>query len=64
VRARSVLMASGIRGGNANHDRKATKKPTACQQNKLSEIGFPVKIRLTPAKVETSRIRVIQVEDR
>lgn len=28
VRWRSDLMASGISGGNANHERNATKKPT------------------------------------
>ena len=28
VNSKSALIASGIKGGKANHDKKATKKPT------------------------------------
>ena len=36
VRCRSDSMTSGMRGGNANHDRNATKNPTFGVKTKVN----------------------------
>lgn len=60
VRWRSDLMASGMRGGKANHDRNATKKPTRGGQPWRAENLE----ELTPTEMERAGVRVPEIEQR
>jgi hypothetical protein len=39
VRLRSDLIASGMRGGNANQDKNATKNPTLIKAEENENVG-------------------------
>jgi hypothetical protein len=60
-------MASGISGGKANHDKKATKKLTI---ESIKSAGLKTRTKKergprkhTPTEVKSPRIRIIQGQD-
>lgn len=60
LRSKSDLMASGINGGKANQERKATKKLTGKKIDTSRRYGEGH----TPAEVENSRIRIVESQNR
>ena len=56
VKFKSCLIASGTRGGKANHDKKATKKPTGSYLSVTPENRFGLR---TPTEMKGSGVRVV-----